>query len=52
MAKRSGLEQVRRTLYKTQRLIGDGQAARRGAVPLARRLIRRRLTRDLFRLLR
>jgi hypothetical protein len=43
---------VRRSLYLAQRAIGDGQAAARGPLPLAKRLLRRRLTRSLFRLLR
>ena len=50
--RRSGLEQVRRSLYLSQRGIGDFQAARRGARPLAKRLVRRSVTRSLFRMLR
>jgi hypothetical protein len=46
------LEQLRRLLYKSQRTVGDYQAAKRGPDVLAKRLIRRRLTRALFRGLR
>ena len=49
---RSGLEQVRRTMYLGQRGIGDYQAARRGPVVLGKRLARRDLTREIFRVLR
>jgi len=42
--------QTRRTLYKTQRAMGDGQAAKRGTLP--KRLVRRSVTRSLFRLFR
>jgi len=49
---RSDLEQIRRAMYKGQRAIGDFQAARRGPDVLARRLVRRDLTRALFRVLR
>lgn len=53
MARRtSDLEQFRRGLYRAQRAIGDVQAASRGPAPLARRIARRALTRDLFRMLR
>lgn len=41
------IEQVRRDLYFTQRGLGDLQAAKRGR--LAKRLVRRSLTRSLFR---
>jgi hypothetical protein len=41
------LNQFRRTLYFTQRTIGDYQAAQSGR--LARRLVRRALFRMLFR---
>lgn len=47
----SKLETVRRALYKTQRAIGDVQAAKRGPQVLAKRLVRRSLTRSLFRAL-
>jgi len=51
MAKRrSILSQTRRDLYLSQRAIGDVQAAQRGT--LAKRLIRRQVTRSLFRLFR
>ena len=50
--KRSGFEQVRRDSYLLSRTLGDVSAARRGPVPLARRLVRRDLTRGFFRLLR
>lgn len=49
---RSQLEQIRRALYFTQRGIGTFQAAERGPGPLARRIVRRRVTRSLFRLFR
>jgi len=48
---RSTFEQVRRGLYKTQRTMGDVEAAERGPRPLARRLVRRSLTREFFRML-
>jgi hypothetical protein len=47
---RSGWEETRRSLYLTQRFIGDVSAAERGRLP--QRLIRRRLTRSIFRSLR
>jgi len=43
------LNQFRRALYKTQRTIGDGQ---RGPNVYAKRIVRRRVTRAAFRLLR
>jgi len=46
------LNQLRRALYKTQRTIGDGQAAKRGPNVYAKRIVRRRVTRAAFRLLR
>jgi len=46
------LNQFRRALYKTQRTIGDGQAAKRGPNVYAKRIVRRRVTRAAFRLLR
>lgn len=54
MARRqqSGLEQFRRTLYRTQRGIGDFEAAQRGPGVLAKRIIRRKATGGFFRLLR
>jgi hypothetical protein len=48
----SALSQLRRALYKTQRGIGDVQAARRGPDALAKRVVRRQVTRTLFRLFR
>jgi hypothetical protein len=50
--RRSTWNKVRRDLYFTQRTIGDLSAASRGYTPLARRLIRRSLTRSVFRTLR
>ncbi len=47
--KRSGLEQLRRALYKSQRAIGDVQAAERGPGPLTKRVVRRRVTRHVGR---
>ena len=41
------LEEIRRSLYYSQRTLGDLQAARRGR--LGRRLVRRRVTRSLMR---
>lgn len=53
MARRtSDLEKIRRVLYKTQRGIGDYQAAGRGPEVLVKRLARRDLTRTLFKVLR
>jgi hypothetical protein len=49
---RSQLEQIRRSLYLTQRAIGTFQAAERGPVPLTKRLVRRRVTRAAFGALR
>lgn len=43
----SSTEQVRRSLYLTQRAIGDAQALRRGTLP--KRLVRRSLVRALLR---
>jgi hypothetical protein len=51
-AKRSAWSSTRRTMYKTQRLMGDVSAASRGPLPLGRRLVRRRLVRATFRLFR
>jgi hypothetical protein len=48
----SQLEQIRRSLYLTQRAIGTFQAAERGPVPLTKRLVRRRVTRAAFGALR
>ena len=49
---RSAWNQVRRDLYLTQRTMGDVGAAQRGPQVLAKRLVRRDLTRALFRVLR
>lgn len=49
---RNKLEQFRRTLYFAQRGVGDFQAAKRGPATLAKRLVRRSLTRAFFRSLR
>ena len=47
---RSAFSQVRRSLYKTQRAMGTVQSARRGgAGSVAKRLVRRRITRSLMR---
>ena len=43
------LEDIRRALYFAQRGIGDVQAAQRGPDILAKRLVRRSVTRALFR---
>jgi hypothetical protein len=45
------LEEIRRSLYLSQRTIGDYQAARRGTLSrrLARRYVTRTLMRSLFR---
>jgi hypothetical protein len=52
MARRkSGLGQLRRVLYLTQRTIGDVEAARRDPAVLAKRLIRRRERRLVGRVL-
>ena len=50
MPKRRALSEIRRTAYLTSRTIGDVQAVQRGT--LARRLVRRQVTRSLFRLFR
>lgn len=49
---RSTLSQLRRVLYLTQRDIGDVQAAERGPGAYAKRVVRRKVTRSLFRLLK
>jgi len=48
--RRSTYTQVQRSMYKTQRTMGDGRALMRGTLP--KRLIRRSVTRSLFRLFR
>lgn len=50
--RRSAWDQARRDLYLAQRTMGDVSAAARGPVPLAKRLVRRDLTRTFFNLLR
>ncbi len=46
---RSDAESLRRSLYVSQRAIGDYQALRRGRLP--QRIIRRKVTRSLMRAL-
>jgi len=43
------LSQLRRAMYKTQRTIGDVQAAQRGPGALAKRLARRQVRRAVGR---
>jgi len=50
--RRSTFRRVERDVYLADRTALDVRAAMRGPVPLAKRLIRRRLTRALFRGLR
>lgn len=50
--KRSALTRVRRGSYFLSRDLGDVQAGMRGPVPLGRRLVRRSVTRRMFRLFR
>jgi hypothetical protein len=50
--RRGTFGQIRRDLYLTQRAMGTVQAAGRGPRPLAKRLVRRSVTRSLFRLFR
>jgi hypothetical protein len=49
---RSALKQVQRDAYLISRAAGDLSAARRGPATLGKRLVRRDLTRTLFRILR
>jgi len=49
---RSALRQIQRDAYLISRAAGDLDAARRGPDVLLRRLVRRDLTRTLFRVLR
>jgi hypothetical protein len=44
------LAQLQRALYFAQRTIGDARAARRGPDVLARRIARRLITREAFRI--
>lgn len=50
--KRSALSQLRRTLYLSQRGIGDAQAVVRGPGAYGRRRARRSIARSVFRLFR
>lgn len=50
--RRSPWNQARRDMYLSQRAMGDLSAASRGPLPLAKRLVRRKVTRSLFRLFR
>ncbi len=50
--RRSIWNQIRRDLYLTQRAMGDITAAQRGPQVLTKRLVRRSLRRNLFRLFR
>ena len=50
--KRSALRQIQRDAHLISRTAGDLDAARRGPDVLARRLVRRDLTRAFFRVLR
>ena len=49
---RSALRQIQRDAYLISRAAGDLDAARRGPGVLAKRLVRRDLTRAFFRVLR
>jgi hypothetical protein len=49
---RSAWNQVRRDSYLLSRTMGDLSAAKRGPVPLGKRIARRDLTRVFFRVLR
>jgi hypothetical protein len=49
---RSAWNQVRRDSYLLSRTMGDISAAQRGPAVLAKRLVRRDLTRAFFRVLR
>lgn len=50
--RRSWLSQLQRDSYLISRAAGDVRAAGRGPKPLARRLVRRSLTRAFFQALR
>jgi hypothetical protein len=52
MMARSALRQIQRDAYLISRTAGDLSAAKRGPVPLGKRIARRDLTRVFFRLLR
>lgn len=49
---RSALRQIQRDAYLISRTAGDLSAAQRGPAVLGKRLVRRDLTRALFRILR
>jgi len=49
---RSALKQIQRDAYLISRAAGDVSAAQRGPGVLAKRLVRRDLTRTFFRILR
>ncbi len=49
---RSALRQIQRDAYLISRTAGDISAAQRGPAVLGKRLARRSLTRELFRVLR
>jgi len=49
VSNKSMFERIRRALYKTQRTMGDVEAAERGPDVLAKRLIRRHVTRHVGR---
>lgn len=48
----SWLKRIQRDAYLVSRAAGDADAARRGPEVLAKRLIRRRITREAFSILR
>lgn len=50
--RRSTFRKIERDVYLADRTALDVRAAMRGPVPLAKRLIRRRVTRSVFRLFR
>ena len=52
MSKRSTWRELQRALYKTQRAMGDVDAATRGPDKYVKRVVRRRVTRSIFRMFR
>ena len=46
------LSKIQRDIYLAQRAVGDARAAQRGPEKLAKRVVRRRVTRAVFRLFR
>ena len=50
--RRSTFRRIERDVYLADRTSLDVRAARRGPAPLAKRLVRRSVTRSLFRLFR